>query len=170
MRIFWFIILGILVLGIIAWLATGNFTYEFALITKPEAVEGAKWRSFILVIVSFIPVVALLTFYLYSTVLYKLLRIDHYENVFKLGNPWVWGVIIALIIEILIGLICGLISIPEKKLLLIVTIIGFSGLGALFAILLYWIFTLFYSPPKVKYAPPFRWEIVGVFSRKLKGR
>ncbi|MCM8798566.1 MAG: hypothetical protein ABIK84_00375 [candidate division WOR-3 bacterium] len=168
MRTFWFIVLGILVFGVIVWLVSSDFVPNFASRSKPEGVEGKKWNDFFLVLFSFVFIVSLVSFYLYATTLYKLLRIDNYPKVFKLGKPWIWGMILVFILLIIIGLLSGIAALPEKSLILILLILAFSGLGGLLGMVVYWIFTLFYSPPKVKYAPPFRLQIVDLF-RKIGG-
>jgi len=54
---------------------------------------------------------------------------------------------------------------PNKDFPKIMAVIGFAGWSSVVGSLIYWVFTLVYSPPKVKYSPPARYAIASFFRR-----
>ena len=130
--------------------------------------EGAKWSIFITGIISLSIFIAFIGFLIYNKWLYKLIIVNRYVDVFRLGKLWYWGLFIVFIFEFLIGIFWGLTNVPEKNFFIIFQIVGYAFVFAVFTGIFYWIFTLISSPEKIKYVPPGRDKIVEL-ERILKG-
>lgn len=135
--------------------------------TPPE-IDVETWGNFVTKILSLSIVLVAVVYFIYITVLHKLIRVDSYQKIFKLRRPWLLGFIILFASQIIVGTMVGLSMIPRRDFVTVVTIIGYSGLLAIIGTILYWIFSLVYSPDKVKYTPPLRYQAVTAY-RDIRG-
>ncbi|HEB35868.1 hypothetical protein LCGC14_2590480 [marine sediment metagenome] len=132
---------------------------------SPEGVELAKWAFYITNMFSITLAIALITYFLYTHVLYKFPRIDNFKKPFNLRKPWLRGMIILFVLQFSFGIVVGLVMIAKKNYSVIISLVGFAGFCAIIGIILYWIASIFYSPPKVKYAPKYRHMILSAFQK-----
>lgn len=164
-----FVAILIVAILIISLFYFSGLAERFAILTQPVEVEFDRWNLYIILNITWALILSLLIFYLYSTRLYKLVRINNYEDVFKIARSWWIGFGIVLGITFGFSFLVGITYIFRKSFNLLINLLFLSGFIAILGVLFYWIFTLLYSPPKVKYIPPFRYELVRIM-KKIKGR
>lgn len=163
------LIILIVVVAIISLFYFSGLAERLATLTQPFEVEFDKWNLYIILNISCALFFSLLVFYIYSTFLCKLFRINNFQDVFRITQPWWWGFIIVIVITFLFSFLFGITFVPKKSLRLFLYIFILSVPVTLMGALFYWIFTLLYSPPKVKYIPPGRYRLVKVFKRYKGG-
>ncbi|MFH8120447.1 MAG: hypothetical protein QXS37_06600 [Candidatus Aenigmatarchaeota archaeon] len=164
-----FLFILIVVVAIFLLLYFSGIVERFAISTQPVEVEFDKWNLYIILNIVWALFFSLLIFYLYSTRLYRLVRINNFQDVFKLIQSWWIGFVIVGVITLVFSFFFGIAFVPKKSFKLFINIFFLSVSISLLGVFFYWIFTLLYSPPKVKYVPLLRYELIKMI-KKIKGR
>ena len=140
-------------MGFWEWLADKTFPLWPGSVYFEEIVEFTRDSFFCL-----LGTVAV-AYMLYLTVLNRLPHalVSGWDSVWDLQRPWTYGALIAAVLQFFASLTVGFADVSARSSDVVFTLSSFSLVEAVLAVVVFWVATLFYSPPRVKYTPPFRW-------------
>jgi formate hydrogenlyase subunit 4 len=145
------------------------------LLGTPEGVAFETWASFIDITAVILIFVVVIFFILFSSKIkalrpiilsHRLVRLKKTQDVFRLNQPWTYGLWFVLLSQLFLGVFLGLIHLPKNSsaiagALAVVIIEGLIGM------LLYWLISMFPTLPKrIKYTPFAKYSIYSIIGRR----
>lgn len=144
------------------------FSDRIAQVTKPKGSELSitAWKNSILPLI-FTSIIGLfISTILYYVVLPKQIIITECYDILRFSGLWVKAILIQVGINTLLGVGVILSSANLKNPLGLMRAFPLLGVSILLSVLIFWILTLIYSPERVKYVPPLRYELREIFRSK----
>lgn len=129
-------------------------------IWTPDVVITEEWINFLQATNYFLIISVALVYLFYLFLFPRVYRIIEYKDVFKLRRPFKLSLIIILVLQVVVDLIIGLVTISEGRFSALPSFLNWSIITGIFGVLFIWVLALIYSPPKLKYTPWCRFSFV----------